>query len=66
MTDRELAEQIGTFGALETAQRAAVAASVDDTDEQNAARTALRQTVAARLGVERWMLLRATRAALQE
>lgn len=65
VTDRDLASA-RTF--VETLQHAAkdVQAHGEDVSEQQAARDVARHAAPLQLAVERWMLLRATRAALQQ
>ena len=63
MTDRGLADALQQVSALETACRTAVAEA--DGDERAAALATVRQVVPVKLAIERWILLRAVRVALQ-
>jgi hypothetical protein len=63
VTDRDLAGLLVRMVELESEARA-VAEQMPD--ERAVALVTVRQTVALKLALERWMLLRATRAALQE
>jgi len=64
MTDRDLASALGLLTEFERGTRAALQST--DTDEAHAAQEAGRRVTALRLATERWLLQRATRAALTE
>lgn len=61
MTDRDLALALQQIADIEVTSRASM-----DGDEQIAAQVVVRCAVPLRLALERWLLLRATRAALVE
>lgn len=65
MTDRDLAVAVTRLAECEAAGRAVVDADADG-DERAAALATVRLIVPLKLAIERWILLRATRAALQE
>jgi hypothetical protein len=62
MTDERLAHMLVAVQAMERAVRAAHA-SARDADEQGAALVAVRQVVALRKPLEKWIAVRAVRAA---
>jgi hypothetical protein len=65
MTDRELAERTVQVNQIELAARALLASDVSGPSERASAQDTLRQAVALRRALERWIVSRATSTATQ-